>query len=68
MSGSRRFKRNGTENGKSAYLVQRRAVGTWMTGGSIVHDGEDWVLRYSVSGRIERFKTLAEAKDAGLKI
>ncbi len=65
---SRRFVRNGTENGKGAYLVQRKAAGAWMTIGTIVHDGADWVLRYSGSGRIERYETLAEAKDAALKI
>ena len=66
--GGRRFVRNGTENGKGAYLVQRKAAGAWMTIGTIVHDGADWVLRYSGSGRIERYETLAEAKDAALKI
>ncbi|MGC8519775.1 MAG: hypothetical protein ACP5P4_14830 [Steroidobacteraceae bacterium] len=66
--GGRRFVRNDTENGKSAYLMQRKAAGAWMTIGSIVFEDEDWVLRYSVSGRIERYETLAEAKDAALKI
>ncbi len=47
---------------------QRKMAGAWMTIGTIVHDGEDWVLRYSSSGRIERYETLAEAKDAALKI
>ena len=64
----RRFRRNGTENGKCAYLAQRRMAGTWMTTGTVVHNGEDWVLRYSSSGRIERYETLSEAKDAALKI
>lgn len=64
----RRFQRNGTENGKCAYLAQRKTAGTWMTTGTIVHNGEDWVLRYSSSGRIERYETLSEAKDAALKI
>lgn len=66
--GNRRFQRNGTENGKCAYLVQRKAAGAWMTIGSIVFEDEDWVLRYSASGRIERYEALAEAKDAALKI
>ena len=65
---NRRFQRNGTENGKSAYLVQRKMAGAWMTIGTIVHDGADWVLRYSGSGRIERYEAIAEAKDAALKI
>ena len=66
--GGRRFQRNGVENGKGAYLAQRKMAGAWMTIGTIVHDGKDWVLRYSSSGRIERYETLAEAKDAALKI
>ena len=66
--GNRRFQRNGTENGKGAYLVQRKMAGAWVTIGTIVHDGADWVLRYSGSGRIERYEALAEAKDAGLKL
>ncbi len=66
--GNGRFQRNGTENGKGAYLIQRKMAGTWVTIGTIVHDGADWVLRYSESGRIERYEALAEAKDAGLKI
>lgn len=66
--GNRRFQRNGTENGKGAYLVQRKMAGTWVTIGSIVHEGADWVLHYSASGRIERYEALAEAKDAALKI
>jgi hypothetical protein len=66
--GNRRFARNGTENGKSAYLVQRRAAGTWITVASIVYGEEDWILRYASSGRIERFAALSEAKDTALKI
>ena len=66
--GSRRFQRNGAENGKGAYLVQRKMAGSWMTIGTVVHDGLDWLLRYSGSGRIERYETLAETKDAALKI
>jgi hypothetical protein len=66
--GGLRFVRNGAENGKCACLVQRKAAGTWITIGSVVHDGEDWVLRYLPSGRIERYETLSEAKDAALKI
>ena len=65
---SRRFVRNGTENGKSAYLMQRKAAGAWITIGSIVYEAADWVLRYCSSGRIERYETLAETKDAALKI
>ena len=66
--GGRRFVRNGIENGMSAYLVQRKMAGSWMTIGTVVHDGLDWLLRYSGSGRIERYETLAETKDAALKI
>ena len=66
--GGRRFVRNGTENGKSAYLMQRKAAGAWITIGTVVYEAEDWVLRYCSSGRIERYETLAEAKDGALKI
>jgi len=66
--GGRRFVRNGIENGKCAYLMQRKAAGSWLTIGTVVCEEEDWVLRYSSSGRIERYETLAEAKDAALKI
>ncbi|MHB1814531.1 MAG: hypothetical protein ACYCUE_06845 [Steroidobacteraceae bacterium] len=66
--GNRRFQRNGAENGRSAYLMQRKVAGSWITIGTVVYEEEDWVLRYSSSGRIERYETLAEAKDAALKI
>lgn len=62
--GGRRFVRNG----KSAYLMQRKLAGAWITIGTVVYEEEDWVLRYLSSGRIERYETLAEAKDAALKI
>ncbi len=66
--GGRRCVRNGTENGKCAYLMQRKLAGAWITIGTVVYEEEDWVLRYSSSGRIERYETLAEAKDAAPKI
>lgn len=61
-----KFEHNGKENGKTACLVKRRLVGTWITVSSIVFDGEDWVLHHK-SGRIDRFATLREAKDEALK-
>lgn len=62
-----RFIRNGEENGKSAYLVRRKAVGQQITVGSIVFDGQDWVMR-SAQGRVGRFAKLADAKEEALKI
>lgn len=63
-----RFIRNGEEKGKSAWLFQRRAVGTWMTVASIFWDGvEDWILR-SGQGRIDRFGKLDEAKNEAMKL
>jgi hypothetical protein len=48
--------------------MQRKAAGSWITIGTVVYEEEDWLLRYSSSGRIERYETLAEAKDVALKI
>lgn len=62
-----RIIRNGDEQGKSAWLYQRRDVGTWKTLASIFWDGVDWVLR-SGQGRIDRFEHLNEAKDEAWKL
>lgn len=62
-----RFVRNGEENDKSAWLLQRRAAGTWITYASIVWDGADWVVR-ARSGRVDRFEHLSEAKNEALKV
>lgn len=62
-----RFVRNGKENGKYAWLVQSRALGTWMTLATIVWDGAEWILR-SGKGRIDRFEHLSEAKKEALKL
>lgn len=62
-----RFTRNGEENGKPAYLVQKKALGSWLTIASIVHDGQDWCLHHP-SGRIDRSERLSEAKDEALKL
>lgn len=62
-----RFKTNGIENGKRAYLAQKYAVGSWMTFASIVYDGCEWVITKS-SGRIDRRETLELARDECLKI
>jgi len=66
-----KFVRNGTENGKSAYLVQRKAAGMWLTVATIVFDGTNWVHRqHTISfekDRVTRWATLREAKDEALK-
>lgn len=56
-----RFVRNGKENGKTAYLAQRKLAGQVMTIGSILFDGQDWMIRRG--GRTDRFGTLQEAKN-----
>jgi len=48
--------------------MQRKAAGSWLTIGTVVYEDEDWVLRYSSSGRIERYETLAEAKDLPIAV
>jgi hypothetical protein len=62
-----RFVTNGKENGKTAYLAKKQALGGWMTTASIVFDGESWVVRRMSSDRIDRFEKLCEAKDEVLK-
>lgn len=63
-----KFERNGQENGKTAYLVKRRAVGSFFTYATIVFDGRDWVLRRLSSGRVDRFERLRDARQEALKL
>lgn len=61
------FKLNGHENGKPAYLAQRRAVGTKVTFASIVFDGREWLLKKLPNGRVDRFDTAKDAKEEARK-
>lgn len=60
------FETNGKENGKTAYLVKKPFAGTKIRVGSIVFDGEDWILRAGTS-RVDRFGKLKEAKEEAMK-
>jgi hypothetical protein len=62
-----RFVANGTENGKTTLLVQKRCVGVRVTVASIVFDGIDWCLHH-LGGRIDRFGKLSEAKAEAMKL
>jgi hypothetical protein len=66
-----KFKRNGKENGKTAYLVQRKVAGMWFPVASITFDGTDWVhCEHTLSfekGRVTRWATLSEAKKEAFK-
>lgn len=62
-----KFVRNGVENGRTAWMFQRKKLGSWMTYGFILWSGTDWLLRTGIS-RIERFDTLREAKLEAIKI
>jgi hypothetical protein len=74
------FTKAGKEGGKTLYHIHRKQVGTIPSFLGMIryfdkHDvanlhraeGAGWVLLY-YSGRSESFDTLAEAKDAALKI
>lgn len=61
-----KFVRSENQNGHSAYLVNDLRDGSCVTMGTIVHDGNYWLLRWN-SGRVERHATLAEAKNDALK-
>lgn len=63
-----RFEKNGAENGKTAFLVHRRLVGSWTAVASILWDGRDWTLNALANGRIDRFASLADAKDEARKL
>lgn len=54
--------KSGACNGKTAYLVNEKVGKSFVLYGSILFDGEDWIVRKE-NGRIDRFETLAEAKN-----
>lgn len=66
-----KFKRNGKENGKTAYLVQRKVAGMWFPVASITFDGMEWVHcklnHLHEKGRVTRWATLSEAKEEAFK-
>jgi len=62
------FHAKGKVNGKQVWLVQKAAKPSPETVATISFDGCEWLLRYERSGRIERFDTVAQAKDEARKI
>jgi len=61
-----RIRANGKENGKTAFFASKKFAGAHMTFASILFEDGEWVVR-RLSGRIDRFDKLVEAKSEALK-
>lgn len=63
-----RFVKNGVENNKTTYLVQRKLAGVYLTIATIFFEGGDWILKTLKNNHIDRFEKLNQAKNEGKKL